>query len=501
MIRTVSRGAILAVCLLAYASLAQAAQYAALVMDARTGKVIHAVNADTRVHPASLTKMMTLYIVFDEIRRGRLSLDQKITVSANAADEPPSRLGLRAGQKIELRYLIRAAAIKSANDAATAMGDYIGGSEPAFAAKMNAYARAMGMTNTTFKNANGLTRDGHMSTARDMAILGRRLVYDFPQYYNIFGRTSTSAGIATVRNTNRRLLEAYPGADGIKTGYTKAAGFNLVSSAQRGNKRVIVALLGGTSTAARNAEVARLMDLGFSEMPTTAQLAPLPPLRTTVAMAGRAAPAARRGGDRRRHRQRGRRVRRRPARLRRPSAAARQPGRVDRAEQRDHRRGHRRGERRARREPGEPQRPAAPRSQPADAAPRHHPAAAAAAAVGAGSASTFAVAAARPRPPSPRRSSRSRSRTAASATTGGNEWGVQLGAFRAKGDAERQLLTTALMDVPELNGGLRRVEAAKVQGVTVFRAQFVGLNQSDALGACEALARLQADCLPLAPGI
>ena len=130
MIRTVSRGAILAVCLLAYASLAQAAQYAALVMDARTGKVIHAVNADTRVHPASLTKMMTLYIVFDEIRRGRLSLDQKITVSANAADEPPSRLGLKAGQKIELRYLIRAAAIKSANDAATAMGDYIGGSEP-----------------------------------------------------------------------------------------------------------------------------------------------------------------------------------------------------------------------------------------------------------------------------------------------------------------------------------------------------------------------------------
>ena len=163
-------------------------------MDARTGKVIQAVNADTRVHPASLTKMMTLYIVFDQIRQGRLSLDQKITVSANAADEPPSRLGLKAGQKIELRYLIRAAAIKSANDAATAMGDAIGGSEDGFAAMMNQYARAMGMTNTTFKNANGLTRDGHMSTARDMATLGRRLVYDFPQYYNIFGRTSTSAG-------------------------------------------------------------------------------------------------------------------------------------------------------------------------------------------------------------------------------------------------------------------------------------------------------------------
>src|SRR6187397_74261 len=183
MIQTVSRGMILAVGLLLQAAVAEAQQYAALVMDARTGKVIHAVNADTRVHPASLTKMMTLYIVFDQIRQGRLSLDQKITVTAHAAAEPPSRLGLKAGQKIELRYLIRAAAIKSANDAATAMGEAVGGSESGFAAMMNSYARAMGMKNTTFRNANGLTRDGHMSTARDMAILGRRLVYDFPQYY------------------------------------------------------------------------------------------------------------------------------------------------------------------------------------------------------------------------------------------------------------------------------------------------------------------------------
>ena len=138
MIQSVSRGVILAACVLCYATLAQAQQYAALVMDARTGKVLHATNADTRVHPASLTKMMTLYIVFDEIRRGRLSLDQKITVSKHAASEPPSRLGLRAGQRIELRYLIRAAAIKSANDAATAMGEAVAGSESAFAARMNA---------------------------------------------------------------------------------------------------------------------------------------------------------------------------------------------------------------------------------------------------------------------------------------------------------------------------------------------------------------------------
>lgn len=274
---TLSRGIFLAIGILfgMTAVQAQAQTMASVVMDARTGKILQATNGTTRVHPASLTKMMTLYIAFDQLQKGQLSLDRKVTVSASAAAEPPSRLGLREGQQIEVRYLIRAAAIKSANDAATALGEAIGGSEANFAKMMNAYARAMGMDNTTFRNANGLTAEGHMSSARDMAMLGRRLVYDFPQYYNIFSRNSTSAGLATVRNTNRRLLDAYPGADGIKTGYTKAAGFNLVSSAKRGDKRVIVALLGGRSSAARNAEVARLMDVGFAKMPARARQVPL----------------------------------------------------------------------------------------------------------------------------------------------------------------------------------------------------------------------------------
>ena len=250
MIRHLTRGLALAASLTFVAIAAQAQQYAAYVMDARNGKPLHAVNADTRLAPASLTKMMTLYIVFDQVKRGRLSLDQKVVISENAASEPPSRLGLRPGQKIELRYLIRAAAIKSANDAATALGEAVAGSEPAFAERMNQYARAMGLQNTQFKNANGLTTPGHYSSAHDMAEIGRRLFYDFPQYYNIFGRTSTSAGTATVQNTNRRLLDAYPGADGIKTGYTKAAGFNLVSSAAHEDERVIVAVFGGKSSAA-----------------------------------------------------------------------------------------------------------------------------------------------------------------------------------------------------------------------------------------------------------
>ncbi|MDX5402325.1 MAG: D-alanyl-D-alanine carboxypeptidase [Rhodobacterales bacterium] len=250
----------------------RAAPYAAMVMDARNGEVLHSENADTRLHPASLTKMMTLYVAFQAIERGEISLDSVVTVSRAAAAEPPSKLGLRPGQKIKLRYLIRAAAIKSANDAAHAIGEAIEGSEAAYARRMNRTAAAMGMTRTTFKNMHGLTEEGHMSTARDMTILGRHMLYDFPEYYNLFSRRSTDAGIAHVNNTNRRLLDAYRGADGIKTGYTQAAGFNLVASAERGGTRIIATVFGGRSTASRNQRVAELLDLGFQKAPSRVAL-------------------------------------------------------------------------------------------------------------------------------------------------------------------------------------------------------------------------------------
>lgn len=249
-----------------------AAPYAAYVIDARTGKVLHARNADTRLHPASLTKMMTLYIAFEAIERGEISLDTDVTISQNAASEPPSKLGLRPGQKIALRYLIRAAAVKSANDAATAIGEAIGGSEAKFARRMNRTAKSLGMTRTTFKNMNGLTEAGHLSTAHDMTLLGRHLLYDFPQYYNLFSRITADAGVRQVSHTNRRFLSSYKGADGIKTGYTRAAGFNLTASAERGNERIIVTVFGGQSTTSRNAKVAELMDLGFRRAPSNAPL-------------------------------------------------------------------------------------------------------------------------------------------------------------------------------------------------------------------------------------
>ncbi|MBT0958330.1 D-alanyl-D-alanine carboxypeptidase [Alphaproteobacteria bacterium KMM 3653] len=247
---------------------ANAAPYAAMVIDARSGKVLHARNADTRLHPASLTKMMTLYVTFEAIRLGEISLDTKVKISKKAAAEPPSKLGLRAGQSIELRYLIRAASVKSANDAATALGEAVSGSEAAFARRMTRTAQNLGMTKTTFKNAHGLTESGHLSTARDMTKMGRALFYHYPEYYNLFSRRTTDTKVKTVSNTNTRFLNAYKGADGIKTGYTRAAGFNLVASAERGNERIITTVFGGTSTAARNAKVAELMDLGFKRAPT-----------------------------------------------------------------------------------------------------------------------------------------------------------------------------------------------------------------------------------------
>ncbi len=272
---------LLMVCVLGLLALlsgpAGAAQYAAFVMDARTGETLYAKNAEMALPPASLTKMMTLYLTFQDIESGRVSLDTLITVSENAANQSPTRLGLKAGQKIALRYLIRAAAVKSANDAATAIGDALGGTSKKWAERMTSTARRLGMKQSTFKNANGLTMKGHLSSARDMSLLGRHLFYDFPQYYNIFSRRSTDAGMATVNNTNRKFLDAYEGADGIKTGYTDAAGFNLTASAERGGVRIIATVFGGTSTAMRNQKMAELLDLGFDKAkPGSRTIKPVP---------------------------------------------------------------------------------------------------------------------------------------------------------------------------------------------------------------------------------
>ena len=165
--------------------------YAYVVADARDGKIINSYNSRQIIHPASLTKMMTLYLAFDAIRYGRLKLDQKVIISKNAASEPPSKFWYKPGQRVSIRYLIRASAIRSANDAATALGEAISGSEKIFISDMNKAAKKMGMNSTKFLNAHGLTEVGHYSTAKDLLILARRLMLDYPEYFNIFSRLET----------------------------------------------------------------------------------------------------------------------------------------------------------------------------------------------------------------------------------------------------------------------------------------------------------------------
>jgi len=237
--------------------------YASIVIDAATGQVLSEINADTKGYPASLTKMMTLYLMFEALDRGEVRLDTPIPVSQRAANAAPSKLGLTPKSKITVEQAIGALITKSANDVAVASAELLGGTESGFAVKMTERARQMGMTRTTFKNASGLPNPGQLSTARDMSILATRLIKDFPQHYAMFGRMEYIYAGQTIR-THNRLLEYYEGADGIKTGFTSASGFNLVSSATRNGYRVIGVMFGGASASARDRKLAGLMDQGFA---------------------------------------------------------------------------------------------------------------------------------------------------------------------------------------------------------------------------------------------
>ncbi len=246
----------------------QAPIYTAIVIDATTGQVLSEVNADTPSYPASLTKMMTLYMLFEALERGDVSLESPMPVSQRAASAAPSKLGLRPKSKITVEQAIGALITKSANDVAVVTGEYLGGTEDHFAEKMTVRARTLGMSKTTFKNAHGLPNPGQFSTARDMSILASHLIKDFPQYYSQFSRMEFAYQGQTIR-THNHLLEFYEGADGIKTGYTTASGFNLVASATRNGYRLIGVMFGGTSANARDRKLAGLMDQGFAVMAGT----------------------------------------------------------------------------------------------------------------------------------------------------------------------------------------------------------------------------------------
>lgn len=258
---------IAAVLLLGSAPSAHAnSKYASIVLDMDSGKVLHSSRADKKLYPASLTKMMTLYMAFEAIKTGRLSLDQHLLVSRNASRQPPSKIGLRAGRTITVRDAIQACATKSANDAAVVLAEAIGGSVENFAAMSTARARSLGMSKTTFKNPHGLTQRGQLSTARDMGLLGRRIFLDFPEHYHVFKRKVFKHGGRNFRATNK-LLGKYSGADGIKTGYTNASGYNLVASAEQNGRRIVGVVFGGRSSARRNRHMRKLLDNGFKIAP------------------------------------------------------------------------------------------------------------------------------------------------------------------------------------------------------------------------------------------
>ncbi|PZP53658.1 MAG: D-alanyl-D-alanine carboxypeptidase [Agrobacterium fabrum] len=233
-------------------------KYAGIVIDAKTGKVLYGEDPDGLRYPASLTKMMTLYLTFEALNTGRISLDSKVPVSANAAKEPPSKLGVRAGGSITVEQAILALVTRSANDMATALGEYLGGSEDRFARMMTAKARALGMTRTTYRNANGLPNTAQMTTARDQARLGVALRQHFPQYYGYFNTRTFNFGKQVIGNHNR-LVGTVKGVDGIKTGYTRAAGSNLATSAQLDGRSIVAVVLGGRSSAARDATMRKLV--------------------------------------------------------------------------------------------------------------------------------------------------------------------------------------------------------------------------------------------------
>lgn len=235
-----------------------AAKQASIIIDANTGRVLHASAADELRFPASLTKMMTLYILFGEIEAGRMSYDSKIKFSQKATEVAPSKLGLEAGEEIEAIDAIRALVVKSANDVAVAVAEHIGGTEYQFARLMTERAHEIGMASTTFRNASGLPNPAQKTTARDMATLGLRLQDDFPQHYRLFSTASFSFRGKTHKSHNT-LMRGFPGMDGIKTGYTRASGFNLVSSVHAEGKHIVGAVFGGKTAATRNALMRSLL--------------------------------------------------------------------------------------------------------------------------------------------------------------------------------------------------------------------------------------------------
>jgi D-alanyl-D-alanine carboxypeptidase len=271
-------------------------RYADIVVDANTGDVLHSTNPDSQRHPASLTKIMTLYLLFERLEAGRVKLDTQMEVSAHASSQAPTKLGVRPGQTLMVEDAIKALVTKSANDAAVVIAEHLGGSEEEFAKLMTRKARALRMSRTIYKNASGLPDEAQVTTARDQALLGLAIQERFPRYYRYFSTQSFAYRGVKMANHNR-LLGRVEGVTGIKTGYTRMSGFNLVTAVQRGERRVVAVVLGGVSAGARDAKMRSLIEAKTSlasvkrTLPRITEIADAAPMPAPVAQAEKPAPA------------------------------------------------------------------------------------------------------------------------------------------------------------------------------------------------------------------
>ena len=438
-------------------------KYASIVVDGHTGRTVYSRSADAHRYPASLTKVMTLYIVFEELAAGRLKKWSKLKVSKRAAGMPPSKIGVKRGQTIRVNDAIKALVTKSANDVAVVVAENISGSEHKFAQRMTRTAKRLGMKRTRFRNASGLPNRGQVTTARDMARLGIRIQRDFPQYYGYFKTRSFKYRGRTYRSHNR-LLGRYRGTDGIKTGYTRASGYNLTSSVRRGGKHLVAVVMGGKSGRSRDRHMQKLLTKNFPKVAARKnkpkkRLARIPkPVAkaesvSTLTQADMAPPSGKLGA---------------PVVITKPVSG--DPLNVVSAN---------------------PAPLVSAAKAPDAATPGKDESKIAALDPMYGAASEEAViktvSAARNLP-----ETREEYR-------GDGSWSIQIGAYSRKKDALRRLTIAKKSGVRSLRGKKAITLAFFKQDQVVYRARFAGFNRKTAQRACSALKRKSIKCYPLAP--
>lgn len=436
--------------LLLLAAPGEARQQSAIVIDFDSGEVLYADEPDAAAYPASLTKMMTLFLVFDALSEGRLTPDTKLKISARAAAMPPTKLGLKAGSSIRVEDAIMALVTRSANDIAAAIAENLGGSEARFAEMMTARARKLGMARTTFRNASGLPHAEQRSTARDLSILATSLIKTHPRHYRYFSRQRFVYGKRTLGNHNR-MLATYTGMDGIKTGYTNASGFNLAASAVRNGRRLVAVVLGGSSAPSRDARMAKLLDRGFVQLakgrPAAKEPAPLLVAGVPEVAEATFVPAVS------------------------PPVPEARPVAQDEAV-------------------------IAEAADPAPVEPALDPAlAAVAAAKIADVAPLAATPAALPKPKQAAARAARKPKAPARAAKAETVFGVQVGVFSTSTDA-RRATKLAMQRVPrQLRGTFVSVSTLKQRSKILYRAQLIGMDRNEASTVCRQLKKYRQDCL------